>query len=156
MGRAMGSLGDLAQAKQLTEETESIVLRLRGALGSGDPVNAFRDMRHERERTIALNNRVAKVKADLLAADAKAVAGAANPELTSVRQKRRDQFAHRRRAGRLFQPCKIVRHRIRESLPESPQGFFGVKQHPALVVANLRFRTGSGVAGFDLLPLRVQ
>jgi hypothetical protein len=90
MGRAMGSLGDLAQAKQLTDETESIVLRLRGALGSGDPVNVFRDMRFERERTIALNNRVAKLKADLLAADAKAVAGVASPDLTSVRQKRRD------------------------------------------------------------------
>jgi len=90
MGRAMGSLGDLAQARQLTQETESIVLRLRGALSGGDAVNVFRDMRMQRERTIALQNRIGKVRADLLAADAKAVAGIASPELTAVRTKRRD------------------------------------------------------------------
>lgn len=90
MGRAMGSLSDLSQARQLTQETESIVLRLRGALSSGDPVNVFRDMRLERERTIALNNRIEKVRADLLAADAKAVAGVNSAELASVRQRRHD------------------------------------------------------------------
>lgn len=90
MGHAMGTLSDLAQARQLTNETESIVMRLRGALAGGDPVNVFRDLRLERERTTALRNRLEKVRADLLAVDAKAVAAVASPELTAVRQKRRE------------------------------------------------------------------
>jgi TolA-binding protein len=90
MGRAMSSLADMAQARQLTQETESIVARLRGALGGGDPVNVFRDLRIQREQTTAIKNRVEKVRADLLAVDARAVAGFASPELTAVRTKRRE------------------------------------------------------------------
>jgi hypothetical protein len=86
----MSSLADMAQARQLTQETESIVARLRGALGGGDPVNVFRDMRMQREQTTALKNRVEKVRADLLAVDARAVAGFSSPELTAVRTKRRE------------------------------------------------------------------
>ena len=89
MGRAMGSLSDLAQARQLTQETESIVARLRGALAGGDPVNVFRDMRLQREQTTALKNRIEKVRADLLAVDARAVAAVASPELTALRERRR-------------------------------------------------------------------
>jgi hypothetical protein len=90
MGRAMGSLGDLSQARQLTEETETIVLRLRGALNGGDPVNVFRDMRAQRERTIALQNGLARVRSNLLAVDAKAVDAVQNAELSALRTRRRE------------------------------------------------------------------
>lgn len=90
MGRAMSTLADLSQARQLTQETESIVLRLRGALSGGDPVNVFRDMRLQREGTTALLNRLSRVRTQLIAVDAKAVASIANPELIAIRQSRRE------------------------------------------------------------------
>jgi hypothetical protein len=83
-------LSDLAQARRLVQETESIVLRLRGALSIGDPVNVFRDLRAQRERSITLQNRLEKVRAGLMAADARALKKVSNPELTATNKRRRE------------------------------------------------------------------
>jgi TolA-binding protein len=88
MQRAMNTLSDLTQARQLVGETESIVARLNGALSSPNPVNVFADLRHQRERTITLRNRVARARRDLSAIDAKANRQYHSAELEQVRQRR--------------------------------------------------------------------
>jgi hypothetical protein len=88
MQRAMNTLSDLTQARQLVGETERIVARLNGALGSPNPVNVFADLRHQRERTITLRNRVARARRDLSAIEAKANRQYHSAELDQVRQRR--------------------------------------------------------------------
>jgi len=90
MQRAMNTLSDLTQARQLVGETEQIVARLNGALASPNPVNVFADLRHQRERTITLRNRIARTRRDLAAIEAKANGQYRSAELDQVRERRRE------------------------------------------------------------------
>ncbi|MDH5674621.1 MAG: tetratricopeptide repeat protein [Myxococcales bacterium] len=94
MERAMEALGDLARARQLVNETESIANRLNAALSAGDPVNVFRDLRHHRERNTGLRNRLSKVRKELNAVDEKAAGSISNSELSALRSRRRKLEAH--------------------------------------------------------------
>jgi TolA-binding protein len=90
MQRAMDTLSDLSQARRLVGETESIVARLGGALSSPNAVNVFRDLRDHRERAIALRNRLARARKDLIAIDDKAMKQYGSAELEQVRTRRRE------------------------------------------------------------------
>jgi len=90
MQRAMETLSDLSQARQLVRETERLVQRLDAALSVPRPIAVFRDLRHHREATLVLRNRLAVVREQLSAADAKATEGFGSAELTQVRARRRD------------------------------------------------------------------
>jgi TolA-binding protein len=90
MQRAMDALSDMSQARRLVGETESIVARLNGVLSSPNPGNVFRDLRNHRELIVALRNRLARVRKDLIALDAKQSAQYGSAELEQVRNRRRD------------------------------------------------------------------
>lgn len=90
MQRAMNTLSDLTQARQLVGETERIVARLNGALSSPNPVNVFADLRHQRERTITLRNRIARARRDLSSIEANANKQYSSAELDEVRKRRRE------------------------------------------------------------------
>jgi TolA-binding protein len=90
MQRAMDTLSDLTQARQLVGETESIVSRLNSALSSPNPVNVFADLRHQREQTTVLRNRLARARKDLSSLEQKATAQYASAELDPVRARRRE------------------------------------------------------------------
>jgi tetratricopeptide (TPR) repeat protein len=90
MRRAMDALADLGQAHRLVDETESIVARLTAALSSPNPVNVFRDLRSDREQSVAIHNRLARVRRDLLALDAKSTEKYGSAELDQVRGQRRE------------------------------------------------------------------
>jgi tetratricopeptide (TPR) repeat protein len=90
MDRAMDTLRDMSQARQLVRETTDIVQRLDAALSAPNLVAVFRDLRQQRERSVVLRNRLARVHKDLIAIDAKATAGYNSAELAQVRARRRD------------------------------------------------------------------
>jgi TolA-binding protein len=90
MQRAMDALSDLSQARRLVGETESIVARLNGAFSSPNPVNVFRDLRSHREQTVALRNRLARVRKDLIAIDDQAAKQYGSAELEQVRNRRHE------------------------------------------------------------------
>ncbi|MEM9191739.1 MAG: tetratricopeptide repeat protein [Myxococcota bacterium] len=87
MDRALSVLSDLATCRQLVRETSDLIDRLNAALGSPNAVNVFADLRERRENTIALRNRIARVRRQLI--DAEGRGGAGSPELTSIREERR-------------------------------------------------------------------
>ena len=86
MQRALDAVADLSQARRMTRETSSVVERLQNALHSPNPVNIFPDLRHQRERTIALRNRLSRVRTQLIAADE--ASGRGGAELQAVRTRR--------------------------------------------------------------------
>jgi tetratricopeptide (TPR) repeat protein len=90
MQRAMDALSDLSQARQLVGETENIIARLNAALAAPNPIAVFRDLRSERERTVALRNRVVRVREALTAIDAKQAKQYTSPELEQIRARRRE------------------------------------------------------------------
>jgi tetratricopeptide (TPR) repeat protein len=90
MQRAMDTLSDLTQARQLVGETESIVARLNSALSSPNPVNVFADLRSHRQRTTVLRNRLARARKDLATIEQKANERYTSAELESLRQRRRE------------------------------------------------------------------
>ncbi len=90
MERAMEALEDMATTGRLVRETETVVVRLRGALSAPNPVNVFRDLRGHREKTTGLRNRLARVRRDLNAVDAKATSSVASAELSALRARRRE------------------------------------------------------------------
>ena len=90
MDRAMATLRDLSQARQLVRETNDIVARLDAALSTPNLVAVFRDLRQQRERSVVLRNRLARVRKDLIALDAKATGSYGSAELEQVRARRRD------------------------------------------------------------------
>lgn len=89
MQRALDAVSDLSLARRLTEETGSVIERLTGALQSPNPVNLFGDLRAQRERTVALRNRLALVRRTLIAADAASSQRFKGTELEAVRERRR-------------------------------------------------------------------
>jgi TolA-binding protein len=86
MQRALDAVADLSQARRLTKETTSVVDRLQSALRSPNPVNIFPDLRQQRERTVALRNRLARVRTQLITADE--ASGRGGPELAQLRTRR--------------------------------------------------------------------
>ena len=86
MQRALDAVADLSQARRLTKETTSVVDRLQSALRSPNPVNIFPDLRHQREGTVALRNRLTRVRTQLITADE--ASGRGGPELTATRTRR--------------------------------------------------------------------
>jgi TolA-binding protein len=89
MQRALDAVSDLSLARRLTRETGSVVERLQTALRSPNPVNLFGDLRNQREHTVALRNRLAKVRQTLIAADEVNGQRFKGTELEAVRTKRR-------------------------------------------------------------------
>ena len=88
MERAVGTLSDLAQTKQLVQETESIVQRLTRALQAHNRVNVFSDLRAQRQKTTALRNRLAQAHRALMAEEEDEQGNINNPQLTAIRSKR--------------------------------------------------------------------
>jgi len=88
MDRALSVLSDLSQARQLVGETTDLIERLNAALNTPNRVNVFADLRRHREGTVALRNRLSKVRRGLIDAEGRAVGGAGG-ELGNVRAQRR-------------------------------------------------------------------
>ncbi len=90
MERALGAVADLSHARKLTAETGNVVERLQGALRAPNRVNIFPDLRHHREQTLAMRNRLARVREKLIAKDEAASKQYNSAELTAVRVRRHD------------------------------------------------------------------
>jgi tetratricopeptide (TPR) repeat protein len=90
MERALGAVADLSQARKLTLETSNVVERLTAALHAPNRVNIFPDLRAHRERTVALRNRLAKVRETLIAADEAQMAQYNSAELAATRARRHE------------------------------------------------------------------
>ncbi len=84
MDRALETLADLAQARQLVNETTQLVERLTGALASPNRVAIFADLRRQLERSTQLHNRITRVRRGLLATEG------GTGELAEVRRQRRE------------------------------------------------------------------
>jgi hypothetical protein len=85
--RSLSVLSDLAQTRQLVRETEQLAERLSGALSSRDTVHIFVDLRNARRETDSLANRLIRVRAALLAGEAR---GGGSAELEQIRTRRRE------------------------------------------------------------------
>lgn len=88
MDRALNVLGDLARARQLVSETSDLIDRLSAAINTPNRVNVFPDLRSHRERTIALRNRLARLRRQLIEAEGERMRDASG-ELAQVRSDRR-------------------------------------------------------------------
>jgi len=84
MDRALDTLADLAQARQLVTETSQLVERLNAALASPNRVAIFADLRRQAERSTQLRNRITRTRRSVLAGE-----GAGSGELAEVRAERR-------------------------------------------------------------------
>jgi TolA-binding protein len=90
MQRALDAVADLSMARRLTAETGEVIERLTGALHSPNLVNIFPDLRMQRERTVALKNRLARVRQQLISADEAASARFESAELDQLRARRHE------------------------------------------------------------------
>ena len=90
MRRAVQAVGDLSQARHMTKETGDLIDRLGGALHAPNRVNIFPDLRDLRERSVALRNRLERVRQQLIAADEAQTQQYNSAELAGVRAQRRD------------------------------------------------------------------
>ncbi len=88
MDRALDVLSDLAQSRQLVEETSDLVRRLNAAINAPNAVNIFADLRRHREVTVALRNRLSRVRRALITIEGRSL-GNASGELAQVRTERR-------------------------------------------------------------------
>ncbi|MCA9603194.1 MAG: hypothetical protein KC417_14270, partial [Myxococcales bacterium] len=86
MDRALSVLSDLSTSRRMTNEIEDLIDRLNAALGGANRVHAFADLRRDRERSVALRNQLAVIRAELLARES---ATTGNAELDKVRAERR-------------------------------------------------------------------
>ena len=84
MDRALDTLADLAQARQLVNETSQLVERLTAALSSSNRVAIFADLRRQLERSTQLHNRITRVRRGILAGEG------GGGELAEVRRQRRE------------------------------------------------------------------
>jgi TolA-binding protein len=87
--RGLGVLSDLAQARELVEQTTELVQRLTAALSQHNRVAIFADLRRQSERATELRNRVARLRQQLVAIEARQ-GGGGSSELESVRAQRRE------------------------------------------------------------------
>ncbi|MEY4577772.1 MAG: hypothetical protein RL701_2475 [Pseudomonadota bacterium] len=90
MRRAVDAVRDLSQARQLTGETATVVTRLGAALSARNRVNMFPDLRAQREGSIGLRNRLARVRKDLIATEGEQLAKYDSLELRGVRAQRQE------------------------------------------------------------------
>lgn len=90
MERALAALADLSTARRLVRESEDLSSRLTNALRVDNPVNLFRDLRGHRERVVALENRIARVRRDLAGIEEAATEDLQSEELSTVRASRRE------------------------------------------------------------------
>ncbi|GAB4205572.1 MAG: hypothetical protein OHK0013_21600 [Sandaracinaceae bacterium] len=86
MDRALETLSDLAQARQLVTETSQLVERLTAALNAPNRIAVFADLRRQRERSTQLRNRITRLRRAILSAER----GSGSPELEAVRAQRRE------------------------------------------------------------------
>jgi tetratricopeptide (TPR) repeat protein len=86
MDRALETLSDLAQARQLVTETSRLVERLTAALAAPNRVAVFADLRRQRERSTQLRNRITRLRRSILAAER----GSGGAELEAIRGQRRE------------------------------------------------------------------
>lgn len=85
MNRALETLSDLAQARQLVNETAQLVERLNAALRAPNRVAVFADLRRQLERATQLRNRIARARRGILAGE-----GGGSGALAEVRARRRE------------------------------------------------------------------
>ena len=86
MERALSALSDLSQCRALVRETTDLIERMSSALSGDNRVSAFPDLRHQREESIALRNRVSRLRTRLVNLES---GTASSPELRDVRSQRR-------------------------------------------------------------------
>jgi tetratricopeptide (TPR) repeat protein len=90
MRRAVDAVSDLSQARHMTQETGDVVDRLTIALGAPNRVNVFPDLRALRERSVALRNRVERVRQQAVSAEEAQSKQYNSAELSEVRAQRRE------------------------------------------------------------------
>jgi TolA-binding protein len=69
--RALKVLSDLSESKQLVRQTDELAQRIAGVLSAPNGVSVFSDLRRQKERTTALRNRAARVRATLMDEEAR-------------------------------------------------------------------------------------
>jgi tetratricopeptide (TPR) repeat protein len=89
MKHAVGILSDLSQARQMVGETDNIALRMTKALSSPNPVNLFSDLRLQREKAVALRNRLTDIRRRFLVALEQSAGAKGNAELSQIQGRRR-------------------------------------------------------------------
>lgn len=87
--RALGVLSDLSESKQLVRETSELAARITAVLSAPNRVSVFSDLRRQRERTTALRNRAARLRAMLIESEASTL-GDRPGEVARVRKRRRE------------------------------------------------------------------
>ena len=87
--RAIGVLSDLAQARQMVEETTELVQRLTHAIEAPNHVAIFGDLRRQAERSTELRNRVTRLRQQLVSIEATR-GGTGSSQLQAVRAQRRE------------------------------------------------------------------
>lgn len=85
--RALKVLSDLSESKQLVRETDELAQRIAAVLSAPNGVGVFSDLRRQKERTTALRNRAARVRAALIDEEARVLGN---------RQRGADQVRSRR------------------------------------------------------------
>jgi TolA-binding protein len=85
MDRALSVLADLAECRQLVRETSELIVRLNAILTSPNRISAFPDLAEQRRTSIAIRNRIARIRQQLVATDDTPATG----ELAGVRAERR-------------------------------------------------------------------
>lgn len=89
--RALGMLADLSEARQLVDDTEELAARVTAVLAAPNGVAVFSDLRRQRERTTALRNRLARLRAAYLDGEARALSSTRrNAQAERVRTRRRE------------------------------------------------------------------
>lgn len=84
MDRALGTLADLAEARQLVNETAELVQRLTAALHTPNRVAVFGDLRRQSETSTQLRNRMVILRRRMLQSEG------GTGELANVRAQRRE------------------------------------------------------------------
>jgi TolA-binding protein len=87
MERALSTLADLAQARDLVRETSELMRRLDDGISGPNVVNVFADTRRMRQRTTASRNRAATLRSELV--DIEERNSPNSGELASVRTERK-------------------------------------------------------------------
>jgi tetratricopeptide (TPR) repeat protein len=87
--RALETLADLSEAKQLVGETDELAQRITAALSAPNRISVFSDLRRQRERTTGLRNRAALMRGTLIDSEA-AHRGIRQGEVERVRSRRKE------------------------------------------------------------------
>jgi len=89
--RALGVVADLSDARQRVDETEELAARVTAVLAAPNGLAVFSDLRRQRERTTALENRLAQLRGRYVEAESQAVGASGRPTQASrVRSRRRN------------------------------------------------------------------